>query len=619
MFDIRNFKNLNTRNTRYERQLKRMASQKLETKNIEKTVEEALANIKAKRYSFVIFGEPQCGKTEMMISLTAKILDEGYKIIVVLLNDNVQLLQQNLDRFINSTIDPAPVDISGILVENIGNKTWIIFCKKNIKDLERLIDKLKSKPQKVIIDDEADFASPNAKVNKDERTAINNAIYKLLDTDGIYIGVTATPARLDMNNTFDNMTEDWICFTPHKNYVGKEVFFPVDFKPQQPSINFLPAGGDDPTYLRKALLSFFVNVAYINLFDTNMRDQVKNNGQENANFSFLIHTSGKTADHKTDEEIVNKVIDALSNDSDKQFPKYVEAMHINASDKYGSDKANDIVSFVLFNIRRKVTEVLNAESKLRKKVSLNLTNPPSLFTVVIGGNIISRGITFNNLIGMFFTRDVKHRMQQDTYIQRARMFGNRGKYLKYFELWIPEQLYLDWHRCFVYHQLSLEAIKADKKAPVWISDERIQPVSPGSIDKRSVVTDAGEMYFAKFTLNEDMVRLVEDRQLSEIDRLQKIYDTYGDKVLPAYVMSFIQINSYPGNIALHAIRPVGKDTDYHDTLYRPRGLLGGTDTDKYPNAVHHFMIHTNTRNEARMVYRYVGKVQFLRNFKRKVS
>jgi len=293
-------------------------------------------------------------------------------------------------------------------------------------------------------------------------------------------------------------------------------------------------------------------------------------------------------------------------------------MHRIATDKYGIERADDIVKFVLFNIRRKVTEVLNAESKSRKKVFLNLTNPPALFTVVIGGNIISRGITFNNLIGMFFTRDVKHKMQQDTYIQRARMFGNRGKYLKYFELRIPGQLYLDWHRCFVYHQLSLEAIKADKKAPVWISDSRVQPVAAGSIDKRSVVIDAGEMYFAKFTLTEDLAKLIKDTHLSEIDRLQKIYDNYGEKVLPAYVMSFIQINSYPGNITIHAIRTVGKDASYHDTLYRPRGVMGGTDyIGKYPNALHHFMIITNTRNEARMAYRYACKVQFLRNFKRK--
>ena len=620
MVDINKFKNLNTKNTRYERQQSRMISQSLQTDNVENTVSEALTKLITNKNSFVIYGEPQCGKTEMMISLTAALLDKGHKIVIILLNDNLQLLQQNLDRFINSGIDPAPVDISGILYENIGNKTWIIFSKKNIRDLDRLIDKLRGKPKKIIIDDEADFASPNAKVNKNERTAINNAIYKLLNGDGIYIGVTATPARLDLNNTFDNITEDWICFTPHKNYVGKEVFFPIDFKPQEHSIYCLPPTGDDPAYLRESLLSFFVNAAYINLFDTTLRDQLKLSGQENAHFTFLIHTSGKTADHKTDEQITNEVIDTLSNDTSKHFEKYVTYMHENASNKYGSDKADEIVIFVISNIRRKVTEVLNAESKSRKRLILNLINPPALFTVVIGGNIISRGITFNNLIGMFFTRDVKHKMQQDTYIQRARMFGNRGRYLKYFELFIPEQLYLDWHRCFVYHQLSLEAIRADNKAPVWISDQRIQPAAPGSIDKSSVVTDAGEMYFAKFMLNEDIARVVSDQQLSEIDRLQKIHDICGDKVLPAYVISFIQINSYPGNIALHPIRHVGKETDYHDTLYRPRkGLLGGQDTGRYPNAVHHFMIHANTRDEARMVYSYVGKVQFLRNFKRKAS
>jgi hemerythrin len=619
MVDINKFRNLNTKNIRYERQQKRMVSQGLQTDNVENTVNQALTNITTTKNSFVIYGEPQCGKTEMMISLTAALLDKGHRIIIILLNDNLQLLQQNLDRFINSGIDPAPVDVSGISAENIGDKTWIIFSKKNIKDLDRLIDKLKGKPRKIVIDDEADFASPNAKVNKNERTAINNAIYKLLNGDGIYIGVTATPARLDMNNTFDNMTEDWICFAPHRDYVGKEVFFPIDFKPREHYPIFLPPTGDDPAYLREALLSFFVNAAYINQFDTISRDHLKLNGQENAHFTFLIHTSGKTADHKTDEQIVNEVIDALSSDASKHFEKYVEYMHANASNKYGSDKADRIVIFVLCNIRRKVTEVLNAETKSRKRLLLNLINPPALFTVVIGGNIISRGITFNNLLGMFFTRDVKHRMQQDTYIQRARMFGDRGRYLKYFELFMPEQLYLDWHRCFVYHQLSLEAIRADNKAPVWISDQRIQPVAPGSIDKSSVVTDAGEMYFAKFTLNEDIATVVNDEQLSEIDRLQKIHDVCGDKVLPAYVMSFIQINSYPGNIALHPIRHVGKNTDYHDTLYRPKGLLGGMDIDKHPNAVHHFMIHTNTRDEARMVYRYEGKVQFLRNFKRKVS
>jgi hypothetical protein len=351
-----------------------------------------------------------------------------------------------------------------------------------------------------------------------------------------------------------------------------------------------------------------------------VKNQVKAKDEGNARFSFLIHTSGRTADHRTDEEIANGLFDILSDNTHKLWPKYVERMHTMATQKYGQSNADDIVRFVLLNIGGKHTSVLNAESKARRKVSLDLTNPLALFTIIIGGNIISRGVTFNNLLGMFFTRDVKHKMQQDTYIQRARMFGNRSKYLKYFELWIPEQLYLDWHRCFVYHQLSLEAIKADKKAPVWISDDRIQPVAPGSIDKSSVVTDTGEMYFAKFNLNEDTVKLIEAQNLSEVDKIQKINDMHGEKVLPSYVINFIRINPYPGHIAIHDIRQVRPDSGYHDTLIRPQGALGGTDyIDKFQNAVHHFMVITNTRKEARIVYRYHGKVQFLKNLKKEAA
>ena len=92
------------------------------------------------------------------------------------------------------------------------------------------------------------------------------------------------------------------------------------------------------------------------------------------------------------------------------------------------------------------------------------SNPKSLFTIVVGGNIVSRGVTLNNLLSMYFTRDVQLKMQQDTYIQRARMFGLRSNYLEHFELSIPEQLYIDWHRCFVYHKLSLDGARKWKSA-----------------------------------------------------------------------------------------------------------------------------------------------------------
>jgi superfamily II DNA or RNA helicase len=207
MFDIKKCKNLPGKQNRYERRIKSLQSSGFDIRYIESTVNEAIKNIHSNCQSFVIYGEPQSGKTEMMIALTAKLLDEGHKIIIILLADNLHLLNQNLDRFSQSSLDPTPCFIEKILEEKIGDKNWIIFSKKNNYNLKKLIDKLHNQKRLIILDDEADNATPNAKINKDERTAINDSIDKLLGTDGTYIGVTATPARLDLNHTFNNMTE----------------------------------------------------------------------------------------------------------------------------------------------------------------------------------------------------------------------------------------------------------------------------------------------------------------------------------------------------------------------------------------------------------------------------
>src|SRR5262249_19872254 len=136
------------------------------------------------------------------------------------------------------------------------------------------------------------------------------------------------------------------------------------------------------------------------------------------------------------------------------------------------------------------------------------TNPATLFTVIVGGNIVSRGVTFDNLLSMFFTRDVKHKIQQDTYIQRARMFGRRLYDLKYFELTIPESLYLDWHRCFIFHTLALGSRRSGNGSPVWLEDARIAAVASSSVDRARVDMDSGEMSFHPFQYSADVEQIV---------------------------------------------------------------------------------------------------------------
>jgi len=143
--DLAGLKNVAKLKDRYEKQLQRLGKKGIDTSCIEKAVSEAIANLdSAEGGSLVIYGEPQSGKTEMMICLTAKLLDEGYSVIVHLMNDSVDLLAQNLKRFKSSGLAPAPRSLPELLQASESNKPLelVVFCKKNPRDLDKLIKRL---------------------------------------------------------------------------------------------------------------------------------------------------------------------------------------------------------------------------------------------------------------------------------------------------------------------------------------------------------------------------------------------------------------------------------------------------------------------------------------------
>jgi len=102
-------------------------------------------------------------------------------------------------------------------------------------------------------------AGTNSFVIYGDVTRINALINQLISRDGIYIGVTATPARLDLNNTFDNDNEKWVNFPPHEAYTGQDIFFPLETSAEF-SLQTLPDTDDSPKYLREAIFRFLVRV-----------------------------------------------------------------------------------------------------------------------------------------------------------------------------------------------------------------------------------------------------------------------------------------------------------------------------------------------------------------------
>lgn len=605
-FDINRFYKSGELSGQYERQLQRLISANREVRSIEAAVRGAISNLHKGTRSFVIYGEPQSGKTEMMICLTGKLLDQGHQIILHLLNDSVDLLGQNLGRFKSSGLAPAARNFSEVLdpAVKIKDAKHVIFCKKNASDLKKLIEKLDGLEGVVVIDDEADYASPNSKINASGQTKINELISQILGCTGIYIGVTATPARLDLNNTFHNDSSAWVDFPPHSKYTGQDIFFPLEgsIKFQR---NLLPDAGSDPKHARKALFGFLVNAAYLNL----------NVNQAEECYSLLVHTSGKKVDHKSDWNVIHSALDTLASRQGSTFESYTRAIWELSQKRYADASPDRITAYVLDNISRYAIVVLNSERDWKDN-SGAATNPQSLFTIIIGGNIVSRGVTLNNLLSMFFTRDVKHKIQQDTYIQRARMFGSRGHYLDFFELTIPQSLYVDWHRCFVFHRLALSAIKEGLGSLVWIGDKRISPVASNSIDKSTVDLDRGEMSFAPFDLNEKISEELSS-DAAAISKIENLASLLEESALPLYLRRYIERTS----IGLHQALFVHRSLDmsgYSDAnvenISRKRGFIGQSQLSKAPaTTVHHIFVVHNGKGRARIVYKFTGNIQFIRN------
>ncbi len=614
-FDPSRFKTAARPHNQYHLQLERLKREGKQVDCIVEAVQGALATLSADaRSAFVIYGEPQSGKTEMMICLTARLLDEGRLFVLHLLNDSVDLLGQNLGRFQQSGLAPAAKNFTDILdpAIQIRGRQHVVFCKKNPRDLEKLLNKLGKLDNIVVVDDEADYASPNAKVNQHTRTRINELITKILGQTGDYIGVTATPARLDLNNTFDNDSSLWVRFRPHASYTGQDTFFP-EKGPSPYRLTLLPPHFDAPRFARTAFFGFLVSVAHLN---------TRSDAAEQ-NYSMLIHTSGKRVDHKADWYVFDKIVAALIDRDSSEFDRFTQEIWEIAATRYGTPNADALTNYILANIPRYAIFVLNSDRDFVQN-GLSATHPAALFTLIIGGNIVSRGVTFENLLSMFFTRDVKHRMQQDTYIQRARMFGSRGPYLREFELTIPEHLYADWNRCFVFHRLALAAIQRELGSPVWLTDNRIAAVASSSIDRSTVDVDRGEMAFHLFDFDDRYDAIASSRDDVGV-KLEHLAATLGETVFPPYLKDFL-IRTSPdpaADIAIHAsssisgyaTKEAGLDKD---RIERRRGFMGTNQLERkrFPRAVHHIKVFYNEKGKGRLFYKFEGSIQFVKNTRR---
>lgn len=622
-----------TKDPCYERRLAKLRSWGRDTALIEEGTASVLRVLESGTRSFVVYGEPQSGKTEFMIALTCKLIDQGYETIFVIMNDNTELEQQNFDRFLAAhELNPSPMRDFEVLRLPKGElkekHQRVIFCRKNARNLEKVIEACRFMDKRIVIDDEADYATPNAKINKKEVTKINEYVGKLghlaPHETGVYIGVTATPGRLDLNNTFYNDASKWVFLQSHEHYKGRGFFFPdndIEGQNSDYQLVALPEDTDDPKLLRHAAFRFMLRVAALN------RDP----DASPTPYSMLIHTKGAVHDHEVDEKEIQSIIGVLKKRSGPKFEQYVtecEKIAQHLVNLHNIDASpTELVVYLIKNIGR--SEVLVINHKNDSKNVKRACEPSSLFTFAIGGNIVSRGLTFERLLSFFFSRNVKGRLQQNTYIQRARMFGHRP-YSKYFELCVPRDLFDDWADCFTNHELSLRLAKAG--AYQHIESGRTSAADSGAIDNEHVVKASSERPVGMiFGLSDQLKERLEAhdnvRTLSFISGL--VRDGLVPKdAFPGELIKFIEETCKHDESDVFlvlkrsgegGIQPIEQFSDADPaTLTRKRGgmvqaiLKGGPDYEKH---THYILPLKNAEGKIRFCYRTRLGYKILQNLR----
>lgn len=443
----------------------------------------------------LLYGDVQSGKTTHMLGLMAHAADEGFLTTVILTSDNTHLVQQTFQRVMESfpsfqACQPDDEDRFKILSNpGMSKVPTVIVLNKNAKVLDRWRKALKEEARLtnqplLVIDDEADAASLNNKVNAGEVTAVNNQLTQIRDQAGscIYLQVTGTPQSIILQSSWTGWRPDYaFSFEPGEAYVGgRQLFEDLLGNPYVKTI----VGDTEPDSraFADSILMHMVGSAISYLQDVTCRNM-------------LVHPSGFTEIHEQyrqsaerlvgetlgslDTERTRNAISDVLNDLKRTYPDEFSVSEI-------QDALKSIARQGLFNF---ITVNSNSDAKEE--------DWSSGYNFIFGGNSLGRGLTFDRLQTIFYCRSSKA-PQADTLWQHARMFGY-ARDLETMRIYMPGEIAKLFHEV----HLGNEAIKAqirnagDFDDISVLLDSKVKPTRPTVIDRGQLQTFVGGVnYFA---------------------------------------------------------------------------------------------------------------------------
>lgn len=457
----------------------------------------------------LVMGDVQSGKTANYCGLISKAADAGYKVIVLLtgmIEDLRAQSQERLDegfvgrdsrellrrerggavigagRFRSKTpnvLTSIDADflaanysaLGGIPLENISDREPVLLVmKKNrgpLSNLKQFLDsQLRGGAQQLdlpllLIDDEADNASVNARRDEDPAT-INRLIRSLLKlfSRASYVAYTATPFA----NVFINPDIEEELFpsnfvyslnTP-SNYLGAAAFFAEDGSHQDCVVDLTDAEAVLPYKHRKnhkvdKLPASMLDALGVFLLSCAVRDL---RGEPLRHRSMLVNASRFTDVQNRIAHLLRQELYALSEDirqymaADEIWMNHgrLTRLHDLWEQEYADcGAAWDDVRRTLHDSTASIKVVTinqNADATERLNYSQYAGSRVGRRVVAVGGLTLSRGLTLEGLCVSYFYRNSK---AYDTLLQMGRWFGYRPGYDDLCRIWMDPNAQ-DWYR-----------------------------------------------------------------------------------------------------------------------------------------------------------------------------
>lgn len=452
----------------------------------------------------------------------------------------------------------------------------VIVLKKNGRILKQWKNNLSSTNfvagnPLFIVDDEADAASLNTKVNKNTQSTINKNLeeIKKTTTSSIYMEVTGTPQSILLQTIKSGWKPYFIYyFRPGKGYLGGNFFFPPEVPPyivltdNEEAADILNDEEFPENGLKVALVTHLLTSAHIMLSGGTV-------------CNFLLHPSMKTEQHKGFAEKIgeylNEILYSYEEDVTNSFFKSVydklretkpNMVDFNEAYEYIIDQMkNDKISIL----------VLNSFSSYEEN-----TQYDKGINILVGGNSLGRGVTFPQLQTIYYCRVAKS-PQADTMWQHARMFGyDRNPDLM--RVFMPPKLFKLFSDINRTNNIIIKQIEnANNGNDLKIFyPTGLKPTRKNVLDKKAVgVYSGGVNYFPFYPVNKDINALDEILSAFEndtysvslklftriLDLLDSETEDWNAKVFKGFINSMLAENpSAQGKLIVRRNRDIAKGT-----------------------------------------------------------